>query len=220
MLDLKSLLLAAAATCAAMAVSATDASAQTPRVMASVTTYSLNSDLTTRPLVGPGVHLFTPRSRSGFMLQFGLERLIANSNRFGYSCGGFLPPGPCQIQEPLRDRAKMLMLTTSGSLAVLTRPTVSISVLANVHGASIRVDTRGHESGRKLAGSDMLVGASVGGAVTWQPRQSVPIGLRGAVNAGVMDNLFGDECCDGYEPFAGDGFGMRQLTLGIFWARR
>lgn len=197
------------------ALSFAPAAAQAQAATVSALRLDAHHELLGDALMGAGALLTWPRAKSGVAFQFGVERLGANTARFGIPCAGLIQPGTCP-QEALRDRARLTGARGGAVYRAVGSARAGIDVSADLALAHVRVETRGLASGSKLSATKLMWGPRLGATGSWEPISRVPVALEIGASVGGLTPLVHQHIVDGYAPFEND-IGLRVVHVGLSW---
>jgi len=132
--------------------------------------------------------------------------------RHGIACAGLIMPGTCS-PEPIRDDSRIRALTLGVALHVLRRPSWRIAVSPGLRIATVRADSRGLTSGRRLSATKLVAGAEgdleLSASAGAFPRLEAHLAIGVGALIGADDRI-----ADGYTPFSND-FALRRAQLGL-----
>lgn len=173
-------------------------------------------DLLGDPLAGLGI---TARFRQDRRLSIHLraEHARGAAERTGSPCTGLIDPAPCP-PEPMEDKSWLSIATVGFAGRLLGNRERSVAVTADVSLGRVHVDSRGRSSGRTLANSRSLLGASIGVVGTWRI-PAMPLSLQLSGDVGALGGIPNDRSYfDVMPPFEGD-FGVRRSMISVNWVR-
>ena len=165
-------------------------------------------------IFGPGITASVPIGTPRLGLQLAVERLAGSGERFGLACS-VISAAVC-LPEPLRDRAR----ATGGRIGFVLSPfggqAVSLRLQGGVGVTRMVVETRGLESGGRLAASKYMWRPDVGAEVGWAPWSRLGLSLDIGASIGWQSPI--NHAADGYFPFE-QRSRVSKVWLGVSWLR-
>jgi hypothetical protein len=132
--------------------------------------------------------------------------------RHGIACAGLIMPGTCS-PEPIRDDSRIRALTLGVALQVLGRRSWRIAASPGLRIATVRADSRGLTSGRRLSATKLLAGPEGDLEVSVSPGAFPRLEGHLAIGVGALAGP-DEQVVDGYTPFSG-GFALTRAQLGL-----
>jgi hypothetical protein len=170
-----------------------------------------NDDLLPNPS-GPAIGATWPLN-DRLATRVGLSHFADRQTRVGSTCVGLvLDPAEC-VEERIDSRSALTGVTLEFLATVARRGRLSLSLVPALSAVTVRADSRGAQSGRRLNASSGMIGVSGGAELSVVPSVRWPVALRLGAHAAALQGPEGS-IVDGYSAF-NDGISLTRFEIGL-----